>query len=124
MDIYDKAVEYFTEHPNEINDAWNWPTTFKNTEGEQIGLLFKHLGGSHKDSEDTECGCLTQVKFDMGCYPMIDGVKDVEFYDLIKADDSIPTSGTQIEVSHLETFAKYQRMWDEKHNVNPLNFVE
>lgn len=102
-DIYDKAVKFLTEHPEEIYDAW------ARVEDHVAGCLF---GAVDKDPLNYKprgaCGCLTQVKSGRirAC--------NSELTNRIRSDDRIPNTGEHITVKHLPIFAEWQRVLDKE----------
>lgn len=100
MDKYDKAVQYLTEHPGEIEEAWNYP------EEHVAGCLFRYTGVS---SEGTDCyGCLTQVKSgDLGWPAPTEALTQA-----IRNDPRIPTQVLSITVESLSVFAEWNRRLD------------
>lgn len=104
-DKYDLAVEWLTEHPEEIQAAWGNPWEHKG------GCLFLGVSpwGSMALMDNGEtCGCLTQVA---------GGVRDAwtqELTQAIRQDKGLPKSRHEIAVSHLPLFAKWQRRIDKE----------
>lgn len=103
-DKYDLAVEYLTEHPEEIYDVWVNPWKHP------YGCLFLGVTPSgHLDvnPEGDFCGCLLMVKSG-------DPAWTRELTEAIRADESIPKTGNNITVSHLPIFAQWQRRIDKE----------
>lgn len=101
-DKYDLAIEYLTEHPGEIDDAWGEP------QWHEAGCLFGYCAKTATDEVDgLICGCLTQVKHEN--MPAL----TEELTQAIRADTRIPRA-SDITVSHLPIFAEWQRRIDKE----------
>ena len=87
-DKYDEAIDYLTEHPEQIHRAWTSPKTHT------AGCLFAFV------SDTPNGGCLTMVH----SAPHFAGG---EWHDEIVADDRIPNGHIQVE--DLPVFAEWQR---------------
>lgn len=96
-DKYDLAVEYLTEHPEEIYHAWRQPNIRVG------GCLFKYC-----QKEAVGCGCLTQVKY--GIYP----AETEALTKAIRKDRRIPVNPYLITVKKLSLFAQWQRRIDKE----------
>ena len=94
-DKYDFAIEYLTEHPNEIYDSWNCLQ-------DESSCLFDKLGKS------VTSGCLTQIK-SSSSYES----ESLELERKIRNDPRIPINGYGITVENLHVFAEYQRLADK-----------
>lgn len=121
-DKYDKAVEYLTQHPNEIYKAWKYAAN--NVKG---GVLFQFCTPSKQscidpvNNQDTgkkvigsivACGCLTQVRSTQDYLQW--AVAHTKALTLkILADKRLPDDPTQITVEHLPLFAAWQRFMDK-----------
>jgi hypothetical protein len=104
MDKYDAAVAFLTEHPEEIDEAWNNPSDHS------AGCLFAHTSFTGKWSPANPCGCLTQVRG--GC-----GVAQTEeMTRAISGDFRLPSTCAEITVDHLPIFAAWQRRIDRALN--------
>jgi len=97
MDKYDVAVDYLTQHPEEISEAWGWPDTHP------AGCLFSYCG----DWEDDDVGCLTMVRAGLSA-------ATEELTLAIRADARLPDDETKITVEHLPVFAEWQRRLDKE----------
>ena len=117
-----KAVEYLTEFPESIYDAWAEPKVNKG------GILFMWV--NHKaDSailDDVErpfddAGCLTMLRQNVGyCVGLVvDGKprkrkrKNKRIRKIIEQDERIPKNGEDIKLEHLPIFASYQLAFEE-----------
>lgn len=104
-DKYDIAIEYLTEHPEEIYATWSTPS------GSPHGCLFQMVtpSGNYQTPEwnSDQCGCLTQVKYTS--YPAWTS----ELTDEIRDDERIP-SLRNITVADLPVFAEWQRRLDRE----------
>lgn len=115
-DKYDIAIEYFTEHQNEIADAWMDPQDYPGGHGclfqfvtpdGGLNAWYGRLGG-HKP------GCLTQIRHsEEFCAVSPDGERMPELTKLIHEDDRLPVSHNGITLSSLPVFAEYQRQLDK-----------
>jgi hypothetical protein len=100
MDKYDMAVEYLTEHPDEIYDAWGNPFLHKG------GCLFQFCNANGYNA--IICGCLTQIR--RGGY----AAETEELTEEIRNDERIPSSALDIRAEHLPVFAEWQRRLDKE----------
>ncbi len=94
-DKYDEAIDYLTESPDEILDAWDEALYHS------AGDLFRYCGDGYR------CGCLTQVK--AGQYE----AATPELTTEIRADHRIPSDPESITVLDLPVFAEWQRRMDK-----------
>ena len=97
-DQYDEAVDYLTEHPAEIEDAWDDPW-------EHIaGCLFQIVKPYDEEHPDGKvCGCLTQVKGENA-----PAWTDELTLDILR-DDRIPLGPSVIKVGDLPVFAEWMQ---------------
>jgi hypothetical protein len=95
---YDKAINYLTENPYEIHDAWETTTTHK------AGCLFAFL--EPDNALDERVGCPTLVK--SGGYDSFENKLD----EFVRSID-IPASSRNITVEHLPLFKLIQEKADE-----------
>jgi len=112
MDKYDKAVQYLTEHPEAIYDAWDTATASTSLQQYPIAsCLFRAItpDGESYQPGNSCCGCLTQVKYED--YRAFSGKLTQE----IRADDRIPEP-EDITLEHLPIFAEWQRRVDVELN--------
>lgn len=108
-DMYDKAIAYLKEHPDEIKQAWNAPWIFEG------GPLFAYCtpdGRRDHDRNGTTCGCLTQIRSGGRVPRCVKGSQKLT--KLIQLDEQIPDSPNRVTVDHLERFAYWQRRLDAK----------
>lgn len=109
-DDLDRAVEYFTAHPDKIYLLWSCPTMGPH------GCLFMWLG----DPWDDGCSCPVQVYAGhlvtreysgivAFMQPRTSGFPALDEY--IQNLKDFPTKGTEIRVEHLPEFARIQRMY-------------
>ena len=99
-DKYDKAIEYLTDHPSEIERAWN------NPRNHEMGCLFTYA--QHPVFDRFMCGCLTQIR-EGGM-----GAQTKELTKAIRADRGIPFRAEDITVETLPVFAEWQRRLDKE----------
>ena len=92
MDKYSKAIEYLTQHPEQIIDAWRSPRTH------DAGCLFDFV---HLDA------CLSMMRFSPHAYT------DSPWHTEIIADERIPSLAHEITVEDLPVFAEWQRKINE-----------
>ena len=98
-DVYSDAIAYLTAHPEQIQLAWADPYDHP------AGCLFTLVDS---EREDSDCGCLTQIKFESGLFC----AATAELTAAIRADDRIPNR-RRIMVSDLGIFAEWQRHIDD-----------
>lgn len=106
-DKYDEAVEYLTEHPEEILQAWYLPSGAP--EPDHIGHCLFGIVATH-ESIGSHCGCLTQIAA-CGHYPE---AETPELTKAIRADMRIPKKGSLVTVEDLPVFAEWQRRIDKE----------
>ena len=107
-DIYDEAVDYLTEHPDEILECWNNPYRMR------AGILFTHVSARASiDVEFMRCGCLTQVAMERDLDDPSYRADTNALTDAIRADASIPKHPEDIQAADLTTFARWQRRIDK-----------
>ena len=92
-DKYDAAIEYLTEHPDEILPAWNTPYEHR------AGCLFVYTAPG--------CGCLTQIRYGKPA-------PTPELAREIGSDKRIPHLGRDITLLHLPVFAEWNRRLDRE----------
>lgn len=99
-DKYDRAIQYLTENPSEISDAWYMPNDH------QAGCLFKFCTKSGRS--EGNCGCLVSVRNStaVAC--------SVELTNEIRSDEKIPDEKEGITVESLDHFATWQRRLDKE----------
>lgn len=99
-DKYDLAIEYLTERPEKIMNAWRNPSSAP------AGCLFQFANKSGC-AEDPKCGCLTGIKnfYFEAATP--------ELTVAIKADSRIPELH-DITAASLPIFAEWQRRIDKE----------
>ena len=108
MDKFDEAVAYLTEHPYEIQLAWDRPSNHTG------GCLFRFCSPNQQD----RCGCLTQVRrLDWGAFTF-------ELTTAIRQDERIPSDVNDIKVEHLPVFAEWQRRLDQYFAILKVNSEE
>jgi hypothetical protein len=98
-DKYDLAIEFLTQNPDKIWDAWNHPAV---NEG---GDLFMY---AHRST-----GCLTQIRRDPETYS-----GTISQSAEILADERIPKFPADITVESLPVFAEWQRRLDTELGVD------
>ena len=123
-DKYDHGIDYLTEHPEEIRDAWGNPKEWEGKGGELFGFVgpdWKSSSnpGIHERIETGTCGCLQQIRMagkngadgksgnmEMSHWPRL--------WQSIADDRSLPSDEDDITVEDLPVFAMWQREIDEK----------
>jgi hypothetical protein len=103
MDAYQQAVEFLTEHPDKIMEAWSFPSASPG------GCLFYYVNrfGPWFWCDGKVCGCLTFVK---------SGRMEAETLQLteaIRSDERIVGNEKDLTVDHLPIFAGWQRRIDQ-----------
>lgn len=139
-DKYDEAIEYLTENPEYIEDAWSNPEAFEGRGGELFGFVGpdwtdneSHVRYGRDMSVSGTCGCLQQiragyegVKDDLprgviGMWTAIDSGMDScmtlshwpRMWEAIASDKRLPTESADIHVEDLPVFAEWQRVIDD-----------
>jgi hypothetical protein len=103
MDAYQQAVEYLTENPDKIAEAW------MNPRGSMGGALFLYANISGK-FDGTYCGCLTMIRQEGSNRIAATG----RLTDAIKGDSRLPWVPNKITPDHLPIFAGWQRRIDQE----------
>ena len=106
-DVYQKAISYLVENPDEISRAWFQADNHK------AGCLFNFCTPSREPVyKSKQYGCLTQIK-GIGAKTF-----DPEFTQRILQDTKMPESSDDIEATPecLEVFRSYQIEMDEMWN--------
>ncbi len=104
-DRYDDAIDYLTEHPDEIVDAWGDGRTFPDPRpGPQC--LFNYVAEG--------CGCLTQIR------DMCANAPTESLTEAIRSDNRIPSDEFDITVDELPVFAEWQRTLDAMREAGDL----
>lgn len=101
-DGYGAAVEYFTEKPKEIAEAWGTPR------GHEFGFIFRFMIVGEVGGVD--CGCPSLVHSNI--YLSAEGPNKEEINALCREEFLPGDSG--IFPEHLPAFARVQRFADEK----------
>jgi len=121
-DKYDEAIDYLTEYPEEIGDAWNSPKVHEH-EG---GILFGFVAldwGDNKEKVRVDgvgvgtCGCLQQIrKARKDGYDGKSGSMAMSHWPRlwkeIARDRRLPIESGDITVKDLPVFAEWQRKLD------------
>lgn len=115
MDKYDAAIEYLTEHPDEIEEAWASPFYFY-SDG---GCLFVFVTPTGDPCcEGHVCGCLTTIRNNSAL------AWTTELTSAIRADEGIPHDmlafidafyGLTVDErrASLSPFGEWQRRFDK-----------
>ena len=123
-DKYDRAIEYLTENPDDIYDAWSNPSEWEGCGGELFGFVAPDWRNNHSKVYNTRdvyvgtCGCLQQIRQDykenggdgksgdmcMSHWPRL--------WENIARDERIPSDADEIGVEDLVVFAEWQREID------------
>ena len=123
-DKYDHAIDYLTEHPEDIHDAWQSPGTWAGKGGELFGFVGPDWKSSsnpalHERLETGTCGCLQQIR--LAAANGYDGTSGnmkmshwPRLWQKIADDRSLPSDSNKITVADLPVFAMWQREIDEK----------
>ncbi len=104
-DKYDLAIEYLTEHPEEIKFAWVYPNY------NHCGCLFQFMVVP-RDGRKDGCGCATQIRSLHGSV-IINNQIDEQLTDELIEDETIPLDPSDITIESLPHFAKWQRRLGE-----------
>lgn len=102
MDKYDKAIEYFTENPEQISKVWVDPLMHES------GCLFAFTDRGVNNNSGHGCLTMIRMKFPYKC-----GIP--EFTEQIRNDVRIPTDDRGINLGNLHVFAEWQRKIDEEY---------
>ena len=123
-DKYDLAIDYLTENPEDIYDAWSSPGAYKGKGGELFGFVApvwtdSSASAKYEGVRTGTCGCLQQIRqAKVEGYDGSSGSAKMAYWerlwDSIANDRSIPTEGSEITVDDLPVFAVWQREIDEK----------
>jgi len=123
-DKYDHAIDYLTENPEDIHDAWSNPSDYEGKGGELFGFVgpdwkSNKNPGMHERLETGTCGCLQQIRqafkagsdgtsgnMEMSHWPRL--------WQKIADDRSLPSDADDIGIGDLPVFAMWQREIDEK----------
>jgi len=123
-DKYDHAIDYLTEHPENIEAAWGNPSEWEGKGGELFGFVGPDWKSStnpglHGRIKTGTCGCLQQIRaafkaggdgtsghMEMSHWPRL--------WQTIADDRSLPSKSEDIGVGDLPVFAMWQREIDEK----------
>ena len=106
-DKYDKAIEFLTECPDQILNAWDYP------EIHEAGSLFQYVAMSSSDyisESGGNIGCLTMIKKDPGFFV----AKTKILTEEIIKDERMPDDANKITVDSLSVFAEWQRRIDKE----------
>jgi len=123
-DKYDHAIDYLTDNPEDIHDAWSDPSGWEGKGGELFGFVgpdwkSNSNPGLHERITTGTCGCLQQIRqsFKHGG----DGTSGTmamshwpRLWQKIADDRSLPSDADDIGIEDLPVFAMWQREIDEK----------
>ncbi|NNE30798.1 MAG: hypothetical protein HKN40_00360 [Winogradskyella sp.] len=104
MDKYDKAIEFFKQHPVEIETSWRVPGLTPHE------CLFEMLSDT---MISFEAGCPLMIKNSAEKFAIANGKQEMQISFGIKADPGIPARVDLIRPEHLERFAYWQRQFDK-----------
>lgn len=126
-DKYDLAIDYLTQNPEQIRDAWGNPEDYEGRGGE----LFGFVGPDWKSNDNKvrydgvhgTCGCLQQIRAAKvngkheNMAEALDGDQMTGSYwprlwDKIANDRNLPHDEDDITVEDLPVFAEWQREID------------
>lgn len=110
---YLAAVNYLTDHPNEIYDTWYNP--YSSPGGILFGFVHKDRDGSFSTYSFSTCSCLTQIRYN--CSAIY--VTSSELIQAIHADTRIPDSPSRININNLMVFAEWQQCIDKELDREP-----
>ena len=124
-DKYDLAIDYLTENPEDIYDAWASPGAYEGRGGELFGFVAPQWDDSNYSVKDRDgirvgtCGCLQQIREAKGeGYDGKSGHAVMSYWnrlwDAIASDRRIPSDASDITVENLPVFAEWQREIDQK----------
>lgn len=105
-DKYERAIEYLTEHPEEIYMSWG-SAPVRGSKAEVRGVLNQRCLFA---ATGPDCGCLTQVRTTDVDFAM--RAPTLELTEAIRADRRIPSGEEDITVDDLPVFAEWQRKID------------
>lgn len=123
-DRYTLAIRYLRKNPDQIFNAWMYPTS-KNVFGgclflpairenmTKSGLLYTVAMYNERNSDGKTVGCLTQIRNNI-----YDAVTD-KLTEAIRNDRNIPIDENDITLDSLKHFAKWQRKVDRACNYVP-----
>ena len=126
-DKYDLAIDYLTENPGQIRDAWGDPSEYEGRGGELFGFVGRDWTSNNNkvryDGQHGSCGCLQQIRAAKvnGKYEnMADAIEGdtmvgsywPRLWDKIANDRSLPYDEDEITVEDLPVFAEWQREID------------
>lgn len=120
MDLYDKALSYFQDHPDRIQDVWDDPKSH------YAGVLFQAVtpsGYSEENDEGLFCGDICEIRSFLA-HAWTESLENA-----INADPRIPKLYAnnnylpKMSLDTLQVFAEWQRKIDVELDRKPENFV-
>lgn len=115
-DIYDKACDFLTRNPQQIQVAWDSPSDHP------AGVLFRAaspLGESvQRPGDYLCCGCLIEIRQE----DAVAWTKDLT--EAIRADDRIPADYDEIQPEDLKVWAEWNRRIDQILKRDPAEYME
>jgi len=122
-DKYDLAIEYLTENPEEIHEAWSTPGDNAGRGGELFGFVAPRWDDNDAVAKEGDiivgtCGCLQQIR-EAYIEKGKEGNKGTmcmshwpRLWESIARDVRIPSDVNEITVEDLVVFAEWQREID------------
>jgi hypothetical protein len=103
-DKYDEAIEWLTEHPEHVMQAWYQR---EGATQHRAHCLFQR---TNRLPQHPVCGCLTQIRRN----PNLHRAPNNDLTEDIYNDTRIPSSVLDITIAHLPVFAEWQRRLDRE----------
>ena len=113
-DRYDRAVDFLTKYPEQIEECWGRANSYVDEFGEDaLGIEAHKIAGClFENCGEGATGCLTQISVDYGLV-----AATPEMTKAIREDDRIPRHGSWIAVEDLPVFAEWRRRIDAEAKV-------
>ena len=126
-DKYDLAIDYLTENPSQIRDAWGDPSEYEGRGGELFGFVGPDWKSNDNkvryDGEIGTCGCLQQIRAALVtdeyqnmteaiARGQMSGSYWPRLWEKIANDRNLPHDEDDITLEDLPVFAEWQREID------------
>ena len=126
-DKYDLAIDYLTENPSQIRDAWGDPSEYEGRGGELFGFVGPDWKSNDNkvryDGEIGTCGCLQQIRAALVtdeyqnmteaiARGQMSGSYWPRLWEKIANDRNLPHDEDDITLEDLSVFAEWQREID------------
>ena len=123
-DKYDLAIDYLTENPSQIRDAWGDPSEYEGRGGELFGFVGPDWKSNDNkvryDGEIGTCGCLQQIRAALVtdeyqnmteaiARGQMSGSYWPRLWEKIANDRNLPHDEDDITLEDLPVFAEWQR---------------